>query len=127
MRTFEHESFEKLVEELGKEGVPEFHAEQLDARGNAVRVTYPKFLFRGEPGVYPTTFTSLQRALFRGRDIGQHSQALVGRNYIGFHRARLNLLRYADRLFAQEIDMPADKIVHRRTSPAISDRRRPDA
>ena len=62
---------------------------------------------RGE-NAGPNAHLKVNSALFCARDIGQRSQALVGGNNLAFHRARFDLLRYANRLFAQEIDMPAD-------------------
>src|SRR5262249_44503493 len=50
-----------------------------------------------------------------------------GRYHIGFHPPRSDLLSYAHRLFAQEIDVPPDQAVHRRSSPAVRHRRRFDA
>ncbi len=60
--------------------------------------------------------------LLRGRHIRQRGEAFAGRNRVGLDRTRFHLLDHAHRLFAEEIDVAADKVVHRRPRAAIGDR-----
>jgi len=61
VHTFRHKSFAELVETLSPEGTPAFCREQ-EFDGKVIQTKLLKYLFRGEPAVYPTTLTSLRRA-----------------------------------------------------------------
>lgn len=62
MQTYHHDSFQRLKERLTADGLPAFTVKRADDEGRDVNVEYPKYLFRGEPGVYETTLSSLRRA-----------------------------------------------------------------
>lgn len=62
MKQLRHDSFESLVRALQPDGVPTFLRTVEGRDAKEVKVKYPKYLFRGEPGVYASSFTSLRRA-----------------------------------------------------------------
>jgi hypothetical protein len=62
MRQFHHDSIEALIRVLELDGTPTFLRRVESQDGHEVEIKYPKYLFRGEPGEYPCTFTSLRRA-----------------------------------------------------------------
>lgn len=62
MHLYYHNSFESLIRSLEPDGVPTFVRKVRGPEGKETDIKYPKYLFRGEPGVYPNSFTSLRRA-----------------------------------------------------------------
>src|SRR5688572_25229659 len=62
MREFRHDSFDALIRALAPDGVPAFVRKVRAHDGKEIAVRYPKYLFRGEPGVFPHSLTSLRRA-----------------------------------------------------------------
>jgi hypothetical protein len=61
MRVIRHHTFESLIRAFSADGTSTFVRRSPDEAELGATVKYPKYLFRGEPGVVPTTLTSLRR------------------------------------------------------------------
>ena len=70
----------------------------------------------------PDAHLVVDAELLRRRHVGQRGEPLGRRDAVGLDRAGLHLLGDADRLFAEEVDVAADHVVHRRIAAAIGDR-----
>ncbi len=81
----------------------------------------------GREDAGPDAHVVVDSGLLGGRDVGQRRQALGGGDAVGLDLAALDLLGHAHRLLAQEIDVAADQVVHRRPGAAIGHERRLEA